>query len=405
MSKFGAAIRADFPAVAHEFVFLDAPGGTQMPSVVAEAIAKAGTSPTSNRSRGSLPGRNADDAVLEFRAAAADLLGADPRGIVQGRSATQLTFDFSRALGRTWAEGDNIVLSQADHDCNVAPWLIAAERAGVEVRWARLNPETSELPAAQYETLVDDRTRLVAVTAASNLVGTRPDVAAISAVARSRGALTYVDGVHYTAHAGVDVAAMGADFFVASPYKFFGPHFGMLAASPELLDSLHPDKLRPSPETVPERFELGTLPYEMLAGATAAIDYIASLGGAEGTRRERILSAMREMDDYELELRDAIEVGLAELPGVTCFSRASERTSTLLITVDGIAPLALEARLRERGFIAQAGHFYAIEVCGALGLGEIGGVRFGLAPYNTREEVDGLLAALSEAIAEGPAVA
>lgn len=401
MSTFGAAVRPDFPAVANDFVFLDAPGGTQMPTVVAAKIASTGVSPISNRSRGSLPGRNADDAVLEFRAAAADLLGADPAGIVQGRSATQLTFDFSRTISRTWAAGDNIVLSQADHDCNVAPWLIAAERAGVEVRWAKLDAATSELPAAQYEDLVDARTRLVAVTAASNLVGTQPDIAAISAIAHAQNALTYVDGVHYTAHAPVDVRDMGADFFVASPYKFFGPHFGMLAASPELLETLHPDKLRPSPETVPERFEFGTLPYEMLAGATAAIDYVAGLSPAGGTRRERIVAAMLAMDEYELELRDAIERGLAEIPGVTCYSRAQRRTSTLLITVAGITPLTIEARLRERGFLAQASHFYAVEVCNALGLGEQGGVRFGLAPYNTREEVDGLLIALAEAVAEG----
>ena len=401
MSRFGAAIRPDFPAVANDFVFLDAPGGTQMPTVVAERIAQTGTSPISNRSRGSLPGRNADDAVLEFRQAAADLLGADPAGIVQGRSATQLTFDFSRTIAKTWEAGDNIVLSQADHDCNVAPWLIAAERSGVEVRWALLDTATSELPAAQYDELVDDRTRLVAVTAASNLVGTQPDIAAISAIAHARNALTYIDGVHYTAHAPVDVRAMGADFFVASPYKFFGPHFGMLAAAPELLETLHPDKLRPSPETVPERFELGTLPYEMLAGATAAIDYIAGLGEAGETRRERIVSAMLAMDDYELELREVIERGLAELPGVTCYSRAQQRTSTLLISVDGIAPLTIEARLRERGFLAQAGHFYALEVCNALGLGEAGGVRFGLAPYNTLAEAEGLITALAEAITEG----
>lgn len=401
MSRFGAAVRHEFPAVAHDFVFLDAPGGTQMPSVVADRIAQTGVSPISNRSRGSLPGRNADDAVLEFRAAAADLLGADPAGIVQGRSATQLTFDFSRTIARTWSAGDNIVLSQADHDCNVAPWLIAAERAGVEVRWALLDTATSELPAEQYETLVDDRTRLVAVTAASNLVGTQPDIAAISAIAHARNALTYVDGVHYTAHAAVDVRAMGADFFIASPYKFFGPHFGMLAASPELLETLHPDKLRPSPETVPERFELGTLPYEMLAGATAAVDFIAGLSETGGTRRERIVSAMLAMDEYELELREVIERGLADMPEVTCYSRASVRTSTLFITVDGIAPLTIEARLRDRGFLAQAGHFYALEVCTALGLGQEGGVRFGLAPYNTLAEAEGLVAALRAAIAEG----
>ncbi len=367
-----------------------------MPTIVAARIAATGTSPISNRSRGSLPGRNADDAVLEFRAAAADLLGAKSEGIVHGRSATQLTFDFSRTLSKQWREGDNVVLSGLDHDCNVAPWLLAAERTGVDVRWARIDPASGELPVAQYETLVDSRTRLVAVGAASNLIGTQPDVAAISEIAHASGALTYVDGVHYTAHSPVDVQAMGADFFIASSYKLFGPHFGMLAADPDLLEQLHPDKLRPSPETVPERFELGTLPYEMLAGATAAIDYVASLASEGTSRRERIVSAMQGMDDYELELRDAIERGLAGLPGVTSYSRAARRTSTLLITVEGQAPVDVESRLREAGLIAQAGHFYAIEPCADLGLGTMGGVRFGLAPYNTSAEVERLIEAMRE---------
>ncbi len=398
MSVFGAAIRADFPALSDDLVLLDAPGGTQMPAVVAERIAATATSPISNRSRGSLPGRNADDAVLEFRAAAADLLGATPEGIVHGRSATQLTFDFSRALSKQWLPGDNIVLSGLDHDCNIAPWLIAAERSQVEVRWARIDPETSELPVEQYEQLIDSRTRIVAVTAASNLTGTQPDIAAISAIARASGALTYVDGVHYTAHVPVDVQALGADFFVASSYKLFGPHFGMLAAEPALLEQIHPDKLRPSPEQVPERFELGTLPYEMLAGATAAIDYVASLATEGTSRRERIVSAMQGMDDYELELREVIEQSLAKLPGVTCYSRAERRTSTLLVNVEGIAPVEVEARLREFGLIAQAGHFYAIEPCADLGLGVTGGVRFGLAPYNTLSEVERLVAAMGHIV-------
>lgn len=398
MSLFGSAIRSDFPALSDELVLLDAPGGTQMPAVVAERIAQTATSAISNRSRGSLPGRNADDAVLEFRAAAADLLGADPAGIVHGRSATQLTFDFSRALAKQWAEGDNIVLSGLDHDCNVAPWLLAAECAGVEVRWARIDPDTSELPVGQYERLVDARTRLVAVGAASNLIGTQPHIAAISAIAHAVGALTYVDGVHYTAHVPVDVRALGADFFIASSYKLFGPHFGMLAAAPELLEQIHPDKLRPSPESVPERFELGTLPYEALAGATAAIDYVASLADEGESRRERIVSAMRAMDEYELELRGVIERGLAELPGVTGYSRAESRTSTLLVTVDGFTPIEVEARLRNSGLIAQAGHFYAIEPCTDLGLGAEGGVRFGLAPYNTLAEAERLVAAMREIV-------
>lgn len=400
MRTFGAAIRKDFPALAAGLALFDAPGGTQMPRVVAEQIATTGMSLISNRSRSSVPGRNADEVVWRFREAAADLLGAVPEGIVHGRSATQLTFDLSRTLAKEWRSGDNIVLSTLDHDSNVAPWLFAAERAGVEVRWARFDPLSGELPAAQYARLVDARTRVVAVTAASNLLGTRPRISEIAAVTHAAGALLYVDGVHYTAHLPVDVRALGADFFVASAYKLFGPHLGMLAAAPELLERLHVDKLRPSPDTVPERFELGTLPYELLAGASAAIDYVAALGSSGETRRERIISAMAEMDEYELELRTLIESGFAELPGVHCYSRASERTSTLLFTVAGVTPAEIEARLGAAGVVVQAGNFYAIEACRELGLGEAGGVRCGLAPYHTREEAERLLAALGEICAD-----
>jgi cysteine desulfurase family protein (TIGR01976 family) len=265
-----AALRARFPSLASGIAHFDGPGGTQTPAVVGDAIARTLTGPLSNRGTSVVSERNADDAVAAFRAAVADLLGADPRGIVYGRSATQLTYDISRALAKTWSEGDEIVVSQLDHDGNVRPWIQAAQARGVTVRWLRLDPDSAELDLDDLTEVVNERTRLVAVTAASNLLGTIPPVAEIAAQAHAVGALVYVDGVHYTAHASVDMRALGADFFVCSPYKFFGPHCAALAADPELLETLHPDKLLPSTDAVPERFELGTLPYEIMAGVTGS---------------------------------------------------------------------------------------------------------------------------------------
>ncbi|MFD0852584.1 aminotransferase class V-fold PLP-dependent enzyme, partial [Actinomadura adrarensis] len=202
--------------------------------------------------------------------------GADPSGIVFGRSATQLAYDFSRALAKTWAPGDEVIVTRLDHDSNIRPWVHAAEASGATVRWADFDPTTGELPVESITGLLSPRTRLVAVTAASNLIGTRPHIPVIARAVHGAGALLYVDGVHYTAHASVDFEALGADFLACSPYKFLGPHLGVLAARPSLLETLHPDKLLPSTDAVPERFELGTLPYELLAGTRAAVDFLAS---------------------------------------------------------------------------------------------------------------------------------
>ena len=249
-----AALRGEFPSLESGIAHFDGPGGTQTPAVVGAAIARTLTGPLSNRGIAIASERNADDAVDGFREAVADLLGADPRGVVYGRSATQITYDIARALAKTWSEGDEIVVSQLDHDCNVRPWIQAAEARGVVVRWLRMDPVTSELDLTDLDEVVGDRTRLVAVTAASNLLGSIPPVSVIAESAHAVGALVYVDGVHYAAHACVDVEKLGADFFVCSPYKFFGPHCAALVADPVLLDALRPDKLLPSTDAVPERF-------------------------------------------------------------------------------------------------------------------------------------------------------
>jgi selenocysteine lyase/cysteine desulfurase len=237
----------------------------------------------------------------------------------------------------------------------------------------------------------------VAVTGASNLIGSRPPIADIAGLVHGRGALLAVDGVHLTAHAGIDVTALGADLFTCSPYKFCGPHCGVLAASPALLDTLHPDKLLPSTEAVPERFEFGTLPYELLAGVTAAVDFLAGLdSGAGGGRRHQLLASMAALETHEDRLRERFEDGLAALAAITVHSRAARRTPTLLLTFAGREPADAYRFLAERKINAPAGSFYAIEPSHRLGLGERGGLRVGLAPYTTDDEIDRLLAALAE---------
>jgi len=392
-----AALRASFPSLTSGIAHFDGPGGTQTPAVVGAAVADTLTGPLSNRGDSIASERNAEDAIRAFRDAMADLLGADPRGVVYGRSATQITYDFSRALAKTWSEGDEIVVTQLDHDCNVRPWVQAAEARGVVVRWLRLDPTTAELDLTDLAEVVGDRTRLVAVTAASNLLGTVPPVAAIAERAHQVGALVYVDGVHYAAHASVEVEALGADFFVCSPYKFFGPHCAALVASPAVLESLTPDKLLPSTDDVPERFELGTLPYEIMAGATAAVDFIAGIAPAVGTRRDRLVAANHLIDRHELGLRRHIEDGLDSFADrVIVHSRARERTPTLFFTFAGHDAVEASRFLAERNVLAPAGSFYAYEPFRALKLPVGGGMRVGLAPYTDGSDVDRLLEALDD---------
>ncbi len=393
------AVRSAFPALRAGAAHFDGPGGSQVPSPVAEAVAATLTSPIANRGRLTPAERNADDVVLAARAAVADLVRGDPRGVVFGRSMTQLTYDVSRTLAAGWGPGDEVVVTRLDHDANVRPWVQAAEARGATVRWADLDPATGELEPGAVAAVLGERTRLVAVTGASNLIGTRPDVAAITALAHRAGALAYVDGVHLTAHAPVDAAALGADLYACSPYKFLGPHLGCVIADPALLETLHPDKLLPSTDAVPERFELGTLPYELLAGTTAAVDFLAGLGGADGDRRARLVRGLTAVEEHEDRLRVRLEEALARLPGVTLWSRARHRTPTLLLTVDGRPAAELSRGLAERGVNAPAGSFYAIEPARRLGLGDAGGLRIGLAPYTSDEDVARLLAGLTELLA------
>ncbi len=397
------SVRADFPALASGSAHFDGPGGTQTPRQVIEAIADTLSGPLSNRGTVTAGESNAEKTVSDARAAIADLVGGEAGGVVFGRSATQLCYDFSRWVSRDWGAGDEVVVTRLDHDSNVRPWVQAAERTGATVRWLDFDPQTSELD--DVATVLSDRTKLVAVTAASNLIGTKPPVATIAAAAHAAGALVYVDGVHFTAHCPVDVAELGADFYACSPYKFLGPHLGALTASPALLETLQPDKLLPSTNQVPERFEFGTLPYELLAGVAAAVDYLSGLGAPAGgpdagtTRRESLVAAFGRLEAYEDALLARLEDGIRELPGVTVHSRAADRTPTLLLTFEGRDTEDAYELLAARGVDAPSSNFYALEASRRLGLGDAGGLRVGLAPYTSDEDLDRLLAGLAAFLA------
>ncbi len=402
-----ARVRSHFPQLkdgpGSGAAHFDGPGGSQTPEVVARAVYDVLTGPLANQGDATPAERNAQAAVVGARAAMADLLATDPAGIVFGRSMTQLTMDLARTLAKGWGPGDEVVVTRLDHDSNVRSWVIAAEAVGATVRWADFDPETGELDPGQVEAALSDRTRLVAFTAASNLLGTMPDVRAITDLAHAAGAQAYVDGVHLVPHASADLDALGADFLACSPYKFLGPHCGVLAARPETLEPLHPDKLMPSSNDVPERFELGTLPYELMAGTTAAVDFLAGAASdhlpAAATRRERLVASYTALEAHEDRLRARIETALETLPGARLWSRARRRTPTLLVTFDGHDLHDVRRHLASRNVNAPAGSFYAYEASRRLGLGEEGGLRVGLAPYNDDADVDRLLDALGEALA------
>lgn len=391
------AVRAEFPALVEGAAHFDGPGGSQSPRAVAAAVATALSSAVANRGLVTAAERRAENTVVAARQAAADLVGGVPAGIVFGRSMTQLTYDFARTLAKDWGPGDEVVVTRLDHDANVRPWVQAATAAGAAVHWAAFDRGTGVLSADDVAAVITPRTRLVAVTAASNLLGTRPPVAEIAAAARAAGALTYVDGVHLTPHALVSVDDLGADFYACSPYKFLGPHLGFLHAGPALLEQLRPDKLLPASDAVPERFELGTLPYESLAGTTAAIDFLASLVPADGSRRERLATSFAALAAHEDALLARLDAGLAEIPGVIRHGEPGRRrTPTALFSLDNVPPAQVHRRLAERNVNAPAGSFYALECARWLGLGDAGAVRAGIAPYTDESDVDRLLAGVRE---------
>ena len=389
-------IRNEFPALLSGVAHFDGPGGSQVPTSVAQAVAQTLMSPISNRGVVTQSEKNAEAIVLAFRSAVADLVECDPRGVIYGRSWTQLSYDISRALAKGWGPGDEIVVSRLEHDSNLRPWIQAAESAGAMVRWAEMDTSTGELPLASVQAVISSKTKLVAVTGASNILGTRPDIKAIGEAAHAVGALFVVDGVHLTPHAPISVKEIGADFFGFSPYKLLGPHCGVVVADPALLQKVKNDKLLPSTMEVPERFEFGTLPYEIMAGVTAAIDFVADmLEQSSGTRRERIVASMTAVEEYEAELFEYMESEIKKLPGVTTYGHALHRTPTIYFNVDGVEPAAMYRHLATLKVNAPASNFYSIEASRALGLGDAGAVRAGLAPYSTKSEIDRLIAGIN----------
>ncbi|MGB3829820.1 MAG: cysteine desulfurase-like protein [Ornithinimicrobium sp.] len=388
------AVRSHFPALATGTAFFDGPGGTQTPSTVAAAMSEAMLAGLSNRDRGTATGRRADDIVTGAREAMADLVGASADSVIFGRSMTTLTYDLARTLSADWGPHDEVVVTSMDHDANVRPWVQAAQAVGATIKWAHFDPATSELPIEAVTAAMSPRTRLVALTGASNVLGTVPDVAAIAAAARERSALVFLDAVHLAPHQSIDMDTLGVDFIACSPYKFFGPHCGVLVGTARVLSSLHPAKLLPSPSRVPERFELGTLPYETLAGVTAAVDFIADLADvATGPRRERLIRAYAQVQAHEDGLRQRLEHGLDRLPGLVRYSRATDRTPTVYFRLSDVPSAEVSRRCAAAGVNAPASNFYAIEASRRLGLGDEGAVRAGIAPYTNAEDVDRLVAA------------
>jgi cysteine desulfurase family protein (TIGR01976 family) len=392
-------VRSHFPSLESGIAFFDGPGGSQVPTPVGQAIASAITKPISNRGLVNQSEINAEDIVQEFRLAVSDLIDVEPGGVVHGRSWTQLTYDFSRTLSKTWKLGDEIVVTRLDHDSNIRPWTQAAEAAGARVRWAEFDRETGELPVSAIESVLSDKTRLVAVTGAANTLGTRPDISAISKAVHRSSALFYVDGVHLTPHSSVSMKEIGADFYGFSFYKLMGPHCSALAASPSLLEQLQNDKLLPATKEVPERFEFGTLPYELMAGCTAAVDFLSKMVPSDGSsRRQRIVNSMNELEKYENELFLYMERAVKEIPGLRTYGHASHRTPTMYFSIEGVESADIYRHLATKKVNAPASNFYALEVSRALGLGDAGAVRAGLAPYTTYEDVDRLVSGLRELV-------
>jgi len=390
-------IRSDYPALTEGFVHFDGAGGTQPAEPVIAAITRAMRTAVSNRGTGFEPARRSGEIVAAARAAVADLVGGDPGGVVFGPSATALTYLVARTLSQGWGPGDEIVVSRLDHDANVRPWVQAAEHAGATVRWAAIDVSTGDLPPAHYRELITAHTRLVAVTAASNANGAIPAVRQIADLAHGAGALVYVDGVHATAHLPVDVAALGADFYVTSAYKWSGPHYAAVVAAPQIWEPLHPVKLVPSPAQAPDRFEYGTLSFELLAGITAAVDYLAALAGRNGTRRQSLVESMTAVAAYEKALAAKLAAGLAGIDGVTVVPAPAGRCPTLAFRVAGQSPAETARILGDQGICVSNGDYYAVEFFTATGLRDSGGaVRASIYHYNTADEVDRLLEALQK---------
>ena len=380
------AVRARFSALARELVFFDGPGGTQVPDEVIDAIARYLRESNANVSGPYETSRRTERLVTDSRLAAARFLGCSSDEVVFGANMTTLNFALSRAAAREWRKGDEVVVTRLDHDANVSPWLELAHDLGLVVRFADIRDDTT-VDLDDLEAKLSERTRVVAFPWASNAVGTLVDAGRAVELAHEAGAMAWVDSVHYAAHGPIDVAAIGADVLICSPYKFCGPHLGLAYARSELLERWRPYKVRPAAdEPLGHRFETGTLPHELLAGFVAAVDYLHSLGWDAITAHER-------------ELGERFLEGLPERCRLYGLPTMDGRVPTFAFNVEGLPPGEAAQRLGERNLAVWHGNYYALEVMKRLGLEESGGaVRVGIVHYNTDQEVDRLLAALCELV-------
>jgi cysteine desulfurase family protein (TIGR01976 family) len=413
-----AQLRTEFPALQQThngkpLIFMDGPGGTQVHGSVIEAMQRYLIEANANVDGHFLYSQRTDGTVLAARQAMADFLhAARPQEIVFGPNMTTLTFNISRAIGRTLSPGDEIVVTRLDHDANIAPWL-ALQEHGVRIRHADFDPEDCTLDMASLEAAITPRTKVVALGYASNAVGTINDVKRVVELAHAVGAWIYVDAVHYAPHAAIDVQDLDCDFLVCSVYKFFGPHHGVLYGRYDLLDRLPAYKVRPAGDQPPDKFETGTQSFETMAGSTAAVDYLASVGRRFGQewldrstdaspRRQEIIAAMQTIRAYELDLGERLISGLAQIPGLRIYgltdpARFDQRVPTVSFTMDRVPTDEIAQRLAAANISVWAGNFYALAVTERLGLEDRGGLlRVGLAHYHTPAEVDTLLDVLAD---------
>ena len=396
-----AQTRRRFPALERRegdqpVAYFDGPGGTQVPAEVADAMRQYLLHHNANTHWAYPTSRETDEVLSGARAALADFMGGAPDEIAFGANMTTLTFHLARALARGWKAGDEVVVTELDHHANVAPWEAVSRERGVVLRTVRFDPASGELDWAALERALGARTRLLAIGAASNALGTVTDVARAAALAHAAGALVFVDAVHYAPHRLLDVHALGADFAACSAYKFYGPHIGVLWGRRHRIEALDVPKLRPAPESSPERLETGTQNHEGIAGALAAVEFLASLAPGP-TRRERLAAFYAAEHRRTEALTVKLWQGLGAIPGVTRFGPppGNPRTSTISFTLAGCPARSVAEALAPLGLYLSHGDFYASTVVERLGLSEVGLVRAGLAIYSTESEVDRLVEAVA----------
>ena len=405
-------VRSQFPSLAqivngNPAVFLDGPGGTQVPQRVIDAISDYLTQSNANTCGAYATSRRTNAVIDEARGAMADFLGCDPDELIFGANMTSLTYAMSRAIGRDLGPGNEIVLTHLDHDANVSPWR-ALEETGATVRFAEINQENCTLDMIDLAHKISGHTGLVAVGYASNAVGTINPVKEIVQLAHDRGALAYIDAVHYAPHGAIDVHALDCDFLVCSTYKFFGPHMGVLYGKREHLKRFQPYKVRANTDAIPNRWEWGTLNHECIAGITACVDYLADLGRradpSASTRRAALLTAYHAIQKHERILAERLIRGLVSIPGLKLYGisdprRLEQRCPTIAVRIAGHTPLELATALGERGFFTWDGNYYALNLTERLDVEKDGGfLRIGLVHYNNSEEVDRLIIALHEIV-------